>query len=134
MNSLNRFANPVYCALRLIVGLMFACHGGQKLFGLFGGPAELGDPEGLVAGIIELGAGILVAVGLFTRIAALLASGEMAVAYFKAHAVRAFFPIQNHGELAVLFCWAFLFIFFYGSGRWSLDALIKRKSNHITHA
>ena len=128
MTLLNRFAEPVYCILRLIVGLLFACHGGQKLFGLFGGPAELNDPEGLVGGIIEFGAGILVALGLVTRVAAILASGEMAVAYFKAHAMRAWFPIQNHGELAVLFCWIFLFVFFYGAGRYSLDFLIKPKT------
>ena len=129
MNALNRFGEPVYCILRLIVGLMFACHGGQKLFGLFGGPAELSDPEGLVGGIIEFGAGVLVALGLVTRVAALLASGEMAVAYFKAHAMRAWFPIQNHGELAVLYCWIFLFVFFYGAGRYSLDFLIKSRTS-----
>ena len=125
MNSLNRFADPVYCIFRLLLGLMFACHGAQKLFGMFGGPVELGDPEGLIGGIVEFGAGILVALGLFTRIGAFLAAGEMAVAYFKAHALRAFFPIQNHGELAVLYCWGFLLILFYGGGRWSLDSLIK---------
>lgn len=128
MNTTNRFAEPLYCALRLIVGLMYACHGAQKLFGMFGGHAELGDPEGLIAGIVEFGGGILVALGLFTRVAAFLASGEMAVAYFKAHAIRAWFPIQNRGELAVLYCWIFLFIFIYGSGRWSIDSLFKRKS------
>ena len=128
MHSLKSLADPGYCVLRLMVGLMFACHGAQKLLGMFGGPVELGDPEAVVADIVEIGAGILIAIGLFTRVAAFFASGEMAVAYFKAHAIRAFFPIQNHGELAALYCWVFLFVLFYGPGRWSIDALIKRRS------
>jgi putative oxidoreductase len=77
-----------------------------------------------VGAIIELVGGLLVAVGLLTRIAAFISSGEMAVAYFMAHAKGGLFPIINHGEAAVLYCFVFLFIFFYGSGRFSLDALI----------
>jgi len=75
---------------------------------------------------IELVAGFMIALGLVTRIAALIASGEMAVAYFMAHASGGFFPIVNHGESAVLYCFVFLFIVFYGPGRLSIDALIGR--------
>ena len=137
MNSLNRFADPLYCIMRLIIGLIFACHGGQKLLGF--PPGGHGPAQGLmlVAGIIELVGGLLIAFGLLTRIAAFIAAGEMAVAYFMVHAAgkaighaptptEQFFPILNKGELAVVLCWVFLFMVFYGSGRWSIDALIAR--------
>jgi putative oxidoreductase len=134
MNSLNRCADSVYCLMRLIVGLMFACHGGQKIFGF--PPGGHGPPTEMlmVAGAwIELVCGFLIAFGLITRIAAFVASGEMAVAYFMAHfggapgPMEKFFPILNHGESAVLYCFVFLFIFFYGPGRWSIDALWCKK-------
>ena len=129
MNSLNRFADPIYCITRLIVGLMFACHGGQKILGFPpGGHGMPHDALGLLGGWIELVCGFLVALGLLTRIAALIASGEMAVAYFMVHANGGFFPIQNHGESAVFYCWFFFFAIFYGSGQWSLDALLFRRS------
>ena len=134
MNSLNRYADPVYCILRLIVGLMFACHGGQKLLGF--PPGGHGGAEGLilVGGWIELVCGFLIAFGFLTRFAAFLAAGEMAVGYFMMHVGNApdlpaqFFPIINKGELAVVYCWTFLYMFFYGSGRWGLDALLCGKS------
>ena len=128
MNSLNRFADPVYCITRLIIGLMFACHGGQKILGF--PPGGHGPAQGLMmlGGIIELVCGLLIAVGLLTRIAAFIASGEMAVAYFMMHAPSNFFPIQNHGESAVFYCWFFFFAIFYGPGQWSLDALLFRRS------
>jgi putative oxidoreductase len=125
MNSLKRFADPVYCILRLLVGIMFACHGAQKVFGMFGGKAESEMPM-QVFGWFELVCGILVALGLLTWLGALLGSGIMAIAYFKAHFARGFLPIVNHGELAVVYCWLFLFIFFYGPGRWSVDALFQK--------
>jgi putative oxidoreductase len=139
MNSLNRFADPVYCIMRFIVGLMFACHGGQKVLGFPGGHGGGAHGLMLVGGIIELACGLLIAVGLLTRIAAFISSGEMAVAYFMVHAAgkavghpptptEQFFPILNKGELAVVLCWLFLFMFFYGAGRWSIDALMKGKS------
>src|SRR5205807_8389936 len=81
MNSLNRFADPVYCIVRLIVGLAYACHGGQKLFGYPGGGHGLSGLA-FVAGIIELVCGFLISVGLFTRIAAFFATGDLAVVYF----------------------------------------------------
>jgi len=126
MNSLNRFADPFYCITRLIIGLMFACHGGQKILGF--PPGGHGGAQGLmlVGGIIELVCGFLIAFGFLTRIAAFFAAGEMAVAYFMVHAKMGFFPIVNKGELAVAYCWFFLFVMFYGPGRWSIDALIAR--------
>ena len=128
MNSLSRFTGPVFCLLRLIVGLMFACHGGQKLLGFPpGGHGGDMDALSLIGAWIELAGGLLVAVGFLTRVAAFLASGEMAVGYFMAHAGGGYFPIQNHGELAVLYCWVFLFVFFHGPGCCSLDALLFRK-------
>ena len=135
MNSLNRFADPVYCIARLVVGLMFACHGGQKILGF--PPGGHGSAEGLmlIGGIIELVSGFLIAFGFLTRIAAFFAAGEMAVAYFMVHAKTGFFPIVNKGELAVAYCWFFLFVLFYGPGRWSIDALIaKNKAAPATAA
>jgi putative oxidoreductase len=128
MNFLNRYADTIYCIMRLIVGLMFACHGGQKLLGFPpGGHGAPTDMMGLVGAWIELAGGFMIAFGLLTRIAAFLAAGEMAVAYFMVHAKMGAFPIQNKGEAAVLYCWIFLFILFYGAGRLSIDALISRR-------
>ena len=131
MNSLNRFADPVYCIMRLLVGLMFAAHGAQKVLGWFpkpGQPPAQLDTLTTVGGWIELICGLLIAIGLLTRPAAFLASGTMAVAYFMAHAGGGFFPIVNKGELAVIYAWVFLFMFFYGAGRWSVDAMMQRGS------
>ena len=131
MDKLTRYADPVYCIVRLVLGLMFACHGGTKILGF---PASQYGPAantlGFVTGWIELIVGFLVAFGLFTRIGAFFASGEMAVAYFLTsfsgttlnHAptiLDRLLPILNKGELPVLFCLVFLFILFYGPGRWS---------------
>jgi putative oxidoreductase len=113
-------AEYAYVLMRIVVGLSFAQHGVQKLFGLLGGkPVPLASLSG-VAGVIELVAGVLVAVGIFPRWAAFIASGEMAVAYFMRHSPRGFFPIQNAGELAVLYCFVFLYIAARGGGRWSV--------------
>ena len=127
MDSLNRFADPVYCIMRLIAGLMFMCHGLDKIVGTFGGKVTT-DPLMQVGGWLEIVCGALIAIGLLTRIAAFVASGEMAVAFFMMHAKASFVPIVNHGELAVVYCWLFLFIFLYGPGRLSIDAMMKRKS------
>ncbi len=119
-------SDPVYAAFRIIVGGLFAFHGAQKLFGAFGGPSQhIFSLMGL-AGTIEFGGGVLVAIGLFTRIAAFIASGEMAYAYFTVHAHLGRWPIQNHGEPAVLYCFAFLFIASHGAGMLSLDRILGR--------
>lgn len=116
-----------YGLMRFIIGANFACHGAQKLFGVLGASRETGDPLGLAAGIIEFFGGLLVSVGLLTRPAALIASGEMAVAYFKAHASRGFWPIVNGGEKALLYCFIFLFIAAFGAGAYSLDVLVRAR-------
>lgn len=120
--------------MRLIVGLMFASHGGQLVLGMFGSMPGSNNPVTQTGGWIQLIGGFLIAFGLLTRISAFICSGEMAVAYFMFHVASAttpmakFFPIANKGELAVFYCWVFLFIFFYGSGRWSIDAIFCKKS------
>ena len=117
-----RFAFPL---MRIVVGLLFSCHGAQKLFGVLGGqPMHQGMM--LVAGIIEFGGGLLMAIGLFTRVAAFLASGEMAAAYFMVHAKMGFWPILNKGELAVAYCFVFLFIAAHGAGAFSLDEMRRK--------
>ena len=136
MTWLNRYADAIYGIVRLVIGLMFACHGGQKILGFPpDGRGLATNALGLTAGWIELAGGFLIAFGLLTRIAAFFASGEMAVAYFMTSfsgttldhsptAMERFFPIVNKGELPVVFCFVFFFIIFYGGGRWSIDALI----------
>lgn len=123
LNSLSRYADPVYCLMRVMIGLMFAAHGGQKIFGMWGG--KVADaPMMVLGGWLEGICGLLIALGLFTRIAAFVASGVMAAAYFMMHAKGAFMPIVNKGELAAVYSFIFLFICFYGPGRYSLDAMI----------
>jgi putative oxidoreductase len=122
---LGRYSPYFYALLRIVAGLAFAQHGAQKLFGVLGGTAvELMSQRGL-AGVIEFVGGILIAIGLFTSPIAFLASGQMAVAYFQAHAPRAFWPIQNGGELAMLFCFVFLYFAATGSGKLSVDSIRK---------
>jgi len=113
--------------MRVVVGFLFTCHGAQKLFGVLGGRQELNDPQGLVAGIIEFGTGIAVALGLFSAVAAFIASGEMAVAYFKAHATHGFWPILNRGELAVVYCFIFLYISTQGDRGFSVRGLFQKR-------
>lgn len=115
--------------MRLIVGLLFACHGAQKMLGWFADPKHAAEPLDMlmtVGGTIELVGGLLIALGLLTRPAALLASGMMAVAYFMVHAKGGFFPIVNHGESAVIYCFVFLYIFFHGGDSCSLDAMFSK--------
>jgi putative oxidoreductase len=125
---LGKYASCLYATLRIIAGLMFACHGSQKLFAWPGGtaPVPVGSLMGF-AGLVELIGGLLIAFGLLTSYAAFIASGQMAVAYFKAHAPQGAFPILNRGELAVLYCFLFLYIAAQGAGGWSLDAMMRRK-------
>jgi len=107
---------------RIVVAFMFACHGAQKLFGAFGAHPMLHNPWTLTAGILEFGGGILIALGLFTRPVAFVLCGEMAVAYFRAHFPGGFWPILNHGELAVLYCFFYLYLAIRGAGALSIDA------------
>lgn len=115
--------NQTYALMRMVVGFLFLCHGGQKLFGF-----PIAAPPGMpaiityIAGPIELVGGALVMIGLFTRYAAFLCSGLMAFAYWMMHGTHGLFPIVNKGELAVLYCFIFLYISTQGGNMWSLDA------------
>jgi len=116
--------------LRIITGLLFLEHGMIKLIG-FPAPMPGMDhlpPLLLAAGIIELVGGILITLGLFTRIAAFIASGEMAVAYFMGHMSQGFWPALNQGEAAILFCFVFFYFVFAGPGEWSVDAMRRGSS------
>jgi putative oxidoreductase len=121
MKFLSRFEAFAYPALRIVSGFTYSCHGAKKLFGVFGGHSQLHNPLMLAAGIIEFGCGILILLGLFTRYAAFVATGEMAVAYLTSHAPRGLFPIVNRGELALIYCFLFLFIACRGAGKWGID-------------
>jgi len=118
---LARLSEPIYAVFRLVFGALFAFHGAQKILGLFGGQTPAVGSMPWFAGVIELGCGVLIAIGLLAGIAAFLASGEMAAAYFMMHAPRGTWPIQNQGELAVLYCFAFLYISARGAGALSID-------------
>jgi len=125
---MSSYSSQGYALMRIIVGFLFLWHGVQKLFNFPPGmPA--GVPAYIIygAGSIELICGILVMIGLFTRYAAFLASGQMAAAYWMAHGTKALLPIQNNGELAVIYCFVFLFIATQGGGIWSIDAAQQRR-------
>jgi putative oxidoreductase len=129
MGLSSRFYGPVVSLFRVVVGLLFVCHGAATLFGVLGGAFDthkalpVGSWPGWWAGLVQLGCGGLVLVGFGTRVAGALASGSMAYAYFTVHAGHSLWPILNGGELAVLFCWSFLLLAITGPGPWSLDAL-----------
>jgi len=114
---LTRLSEIAYVLLRIVAGLMFAQHGAQKLFGVLGGKAAPLFSLLGVAGVIELVAGVLIALGVLTGWMALLASGQMAVAYFRNHAAQGFWPVENRGELAALYCFVFLYIALRGGGK-----------------
>ena len=119
------YAPQAYALMRIVIGLLFFCHGLQKVFGLLGGVNGAAAPLLTllgIAGLVELVAGALIAVGFATGTAAFIASGQMAAAYFMGHFPRSFWPIQNEGELAVLYCFVFLYMATRGSGVWSIDA------------
>lgn len=124
---LEKYSPHIYAILRIVSGLMFAMHGSQKVFGIPGGksPVPLASLLG-VGGILELVCGLLIALGLVASYAAFIASGEMAVAYFMMHASHGFLPIVNQGELAVLYCFLFLYIAARGAGVLSLASLFGR--------
>ena len=122
------YAPHVLSIVRIVVALLFFEHGLSKLFGF---PPTSSNPEfltlGWFSGAIEFAGGVLLAVGLFSRFAAFIMSGEMAFAYFLSHAPQSFFPIVNRGDGAILYCFIFLYLVFAGPGPWSIDALIRRR-------
>jgi putative oxidoreductase len=119
---------------RIVVGLLFACHGARSLFGVLGGEKTVaaGTWPGWYAAVIELVGGTLVLLGLGTRAASFVASGAMAYAYFDVHQPNALMPIQNQGELAAAFCWAFFLLVFTGSGAFGLDRFFAKRSSDTT--
>jgi putative oxidoreductase len=127
MGFLSRYSAQIYALLRIVAGFMFSLHGASKLFGFPEGQPMTGVPLMLVAGIIEFGGGLLILLGLWARLAAFMASGEMAYAYFTSHAPHSFWPLVNHGELAALYCFLFLYIAAAGPGTWSLGGMMRKK-------
>jgi putative oxidoreductase len=129
MRFLDPYAECIHDTLRIVAGYAFMLHGVQKLFGVLGGQqVEIVSLIGLAA-LIETVGGALIALGLFTRPAAFIASGEMAAAYFMGHVAREgsfLFPLANRGESAVLYCFLFLYLAAAGPGAWSLDARLKK--------
>jgi len=121
---MSKYSHYCYALMRIVAGFLFLWHGVQKLFGFPAGmPAGVPAFITYVAGPIELVGGVLIMIGLFTNYAAFLSSGLMAFAYWMAHGTKALLPLQNQGELAVLYCFVFLFIAAQGSGIWSIDSL-----------
>ncbi len=125
----SRYVDLELTLLRIIAGALFMQHGAQKLFGLFGGASAPFLNLMWFAGVLEFFGGLFIFLGLFTRPVAFLLSGEMAVAYFMAHAPRGFWPILNHGELPILFCFIFLFLAVAGGGQFTLDKLRHKKKD-----
>lgn len=127
--TLLTWAPRVLSIVRIVVALIFLEHGTQKLLGF-----PMGERAGVEfgtlswwSGAFELGTGILLVPGLWTRAAAFIASGEMAVAYWIAHAPRDFYPVNNGGDAAILYCFIFLYFVFAGGGPWSVDAMRRRE-------
>ncbi len=124
---LGRFEPQIYAILRIMSGLLFTLYGTQKLFDW---PSKVMDgplpPIVMAAALIELIGGLMIALGLFGSFAAFICSGQMAFAYFIGHAPNGFWPVVNKGELAVLFCFLFLFVAARGSGIWSVDSLRRK--------
>ena len=129
---LSAWSPRILSVMRFIAGFLMMWHGSQKLFNVpYSERGAAGDAFMMFAGAIEFLGGILVMLGLGTRWAAFLLSGTMAVAYWMAHGLngKGFLPIQNGGELAVLYCFVFLYLFFAGGGAWSVDSLISKKND-----
>jgi putative oxidoreductase len=118
---LGRFAPYIYALLRIVAGLLFAEHGAQKLLGVLGGHQVAIKSQFGLAGVIELVGGLMIAAGLYASLLGFIASGEMAVAYFQVHAPQGWWPIRNGGELALLYCFVFLYIAARGNGMWSIQ-------------
>ena len=128
IESLASWAPQLLSVLRIMTGVLFLEHGTQKLLGF--PPSEHAAPALFsligVQGVLELVGGFLILIGLFTRPVAFILAGDMAVAYFMAHAPKSFFPTLNGGQLAILFCFVFLYLVFSGAGPWSADAQLMR--------
>jgi len=129
MPNLSAYAPRALSILRIVAGLLFVEHATQKFFA-FPAPFPMQPlpPLFMAAGTIELVAGTLITLGLFTRFAALIASGEMAVAYFMIHNPQSFWPILNKGEVVILFCFTFFYLIFAGPGSWALDHVVGKKA------
>ncbi len=126
MSWLARYESCLRSVARIFIGFTFSLHGWQKFFGMFGGLGGTKPPLSSMlgaAGAIETIGGALIILGLFTRPVAFLLAGEMAIGYFRTHAPRGFWPLTNGGELAVFYCFFFLWLSSAGPGRWSLDNL-----------
>ncbi len=136
--NMDRAKQVTYSLLRVVAGLLFLQAGGMKLFAWFGGiPSAMGGQPPLlsqlgIGGVLEFFGGLAIVLGFLTRPVAFILSGEMAVAYWQFHAPHGAWPIQNHGEPAVLFCFIFLYMAAHGGGDWSLDALLRRKRGDAT--
>jgi len=126
IDKFTSWAPRIFGVFRILAGIMFACHGAQKIFGVFGGMPP-GVPKALIwtAGPLEFFGGLLIAAGLFSRVTAFLLSGMMAIGYFTGHAPNGFWPTVNGGELAILYCWLFLYIAANGPGGWALDVQLR---------
>ena len=136
--NITRMKGIAFFLLRVVAGLLFLQVGGMKIFDWFGGvPAQFGGhPKFLsqvwIGGVLEFYGGTAILLGLWTRPVAFLLSGEMAVAYFQFHQPHGLWPVQNHGEPAVLLCFIFLHLAAQGGGDWSLDALLGRNRKGVT--
>ena len=124
-NRLSAYSPQALAVLRIMTGLLFLEHGTQKMFNF--PAATTPAPPGMetimfVTSVFEVVGGLLITVGLLTRPVAFILSGMMAIAYFMAHAPQNFFPVNNMGDSAILFCFVFLYLFFAGPGAWSVDA------------
>jgi putative oxidoreductase len=131
MSNLTQWSPRALAVLRIVTALLFLEHATMKFLAFPAGMPGMENglpPMLMVAGAIELAAGILITIGLLTRWAALLASGEMAVAYWMAHAPNGFWPALNQGELAIMFCFVFLYLVFAGPGVWALDNVIGKRA------
>lgn len=124
---MSRYEEITLAILRAVAGLMLLQHGAQKILGLLGGEVVPALSRNWFAGWLELVLGAMVALGLCTRIAAFILSGEMAFAYFLVHAKQGFWPVINRGELAALYCFVFLYLSSRGGGRYSVDAVLARR-------
>lgn len=131
MNSMfagfERWRPQILSILRIVAALLFIQHGTAKFFNFPSpGPGSL-PPLYFIQGLLEFGGGLLLLAGVYTRIVAFVLSGDMAVAYFMAHYPKSFYPIVNNGDLAILFSFVFLYIFFAGGGAWSVDRAVLKQ-------